>query len=49
MVAAKQHLAFLEAIVGRFDIAVVVASLVGSYMAGQESPQAVSHAETGDS
>jgi hypothetical protein len=47
--AFSESLAYLEAIVGQFYIAVVVASLVGSYLAGQESPQAVSQAKNGDS
>lgn len=47
--AFSEPLAYFEAIVGQFYIAVVVASLVGSYMAGQENRKAVSHSENGDS
>jgi hypothetical protein len=47
--AFSESMAYLEAIAGQFYIAVVVASLVGSYMAGQASPQAVSRARNEDS
>jgi hypothetical protein len=46
--AFSESLAYFEAIVGQFYIAVVVASLVGSYVAGQENPKAVSLSENGD-
>ena len=37
--AFSETLAWLEAIVGQFYIAILVASLVGMYIAGQSSPE----------
>jgi len=43
--AFSESMAYLEAIVGQFYIAVLVASLVGMYIAARENPQASTGAE----
>ena len=46
--AYSESMAYFEAIIGQFYIAIVVAGLVGSYMSGQDSPEAKIHADEGE-